>query len=91
MNLDELDNELVRMGRQPVPAPRPEFVRSLLDRIELDEDLPTPVPIQMARRDPWARFRMVAVGAVAAALLSAVGLVSVLRDGLQLSRRSPDH
>lgn len=81
MNLDELENELVRMGRRPVPAPRPEFVRSLLDRIELDEDLPTPVPIQMARRDPWARFRMVAVGAVAAALLSAVGLVSVLRDG----------
>src|SRR4051812_42953357 len=69
------------MGRRPVPAPRPEFVRSLLDRIELDEDLPTPVPIQMARRDPWARFRMVAVGAIAAALLSAVGLVSVFKDG----------
>jgi hypothetical protein len=81
VNLDELHDELVRMGRRPVPAPRPEFVRSLLDRIELDEDLPTPVPIQMARRDPWARFRMVAVGAVAAAMLTAVGLVSVFRQG----------
>ena len=81
MNLDELHDELVRMGRRPVPAPRPELVRSLLDRIELDEDLPTPVPIQMARRDPWVRFRMVAVGAIAAALLSAVGLVSVFKDG----------
>ena len=42
MNLDELHDELVRMGRRPVPAPRPEFVKSLLDRIQLDEDLPHP-------------------------------------------------
>jgi hypothetical protein len=83
VNLDELHDELVRMGRRPVPAPRPEFVRSLLDRIQLDEDLPAPLPIELAprRREPWARFRMVAIGAVAAALLSVVGLVSVFRDG----------
>jgi hypothetical protein len=80
VNLDELHDELVRMGRRPVPAPRPEFVKSLLERIQLSEDLPTPEPIQLARRQPWARLRMVAVGAIAAAALSAVGVFSLLRD-----------
>ena len=37
----------------------------------------------MARRDPWARFRMVAVGAMAAALLSALVLCVLLLRGRQ--------
>jgi hypothetical protein len=80
MNTNELHEELLRMGRQPVPPPRQEFVEELLARINLGEDLPVPAPIQLVPRQPWIRFRMVAAGAVAAALLAAVGLFSLARE-----------
>lgn len=81
MNTDELREELQRLGRQPVPAPRRDFVEGLLTRIQLAEDLAVPAPIQLVPRQPWAKFRMVAAGAVAAALLAAVGLFSLFQAG----------
>jgi hypothetical protein len=81
VNTDELREELQRLGRQPVPAPRPDFVEGLLTRIQLTEDLQVPAPIQLVPRQPWAKFRMVAAGAVAAALLAAVGLFSLFQGG----------
>lgn len=80
MDTNELHEELLRMGRRPVPAPRQEFVEDLLARIKLAEDLPLPAPMQLVPRQPWARFRMVAAGAVAAALLAAVGLFSLAKE-----------
>ncbi|MEA3215091.1 MAG: hypothetical protein QOJ19_1247 [Acidimicrobiia bacterium] len=80
MDTNELHEELLRMGRRPVPAPRQEFVEDLLARIKVAEDLPMPAPIQLVPRQPWARFRMVAAGAVAAALLAAVGLFSLAKE-----------
>jgi len=79
--MDDLHDQLVQMGRRPVPAPRPEFVKSLLERIQLGEDLPVPEPIPLTRRQPWARARMVAVGAIAASVLAAFGLFSLVRQG----------
>lgn len=80
MDTNELHEELLRIGRQPVPPPRQEFVDELLARIKLGDDLPAPAPIQLVPRQPWIRFRMVAAGAVAAALLAAVGLFSLARE-----------
>ncbi len=80
-DLDDLRDELERLGRRPVPAPRAEFVDDLLARIVGDDatgEVPAPLPLRPAARRRFAQPRAVALVSVAAALLLAVGVVGML-------------
>ena len=78
---DDLRAQLEKIGRLPVPEPRPEFTDSLLTRLHAIDQLsvaPVP-PAAPALHQPWLRMRMIAAGAVAAGILSAVGYITMLR------------
>ena len=77
----DLHDQLERLGRRPVPPPRPEFVESLLARIQLTDDLREPAPVIYLRRKTWAGARVVFAGAAAAVLLGAVGMLALARGG----------
>lgn len=81
MNDHDLHDQLERLGRRPVPPPRPEFVESLLARIQLTDDLREPAPVIYMRRQRWARARVAVAGAAAAVLLGAVGVLAMARGG----------
>lgn len=81
MSDHDLHDQLERLGRQPVPPPRPEFVESLLARIQLTDDLREPAPVIYLRRQSWAKARLAVAGAAAAVLLGAVGMVALARGG----------
>lgn len=81
MNDHDLHDQLERLGRRPVPPPRPEFVESLLARIQLTDDLREPAPVIYMRRQRWARARVAVAGAAAAVLLGAVGMLALARGG----------
>lgn len=81
MNHEDLHEKLERMGREPVPEPRKEFVDSLLPRLQMVDDLTSVAPTPAQLRQPWARLRLIAVGGVAAVLLGAVGFLSLVNTG----------
>ncbi|MDY7101094.1 MAG: hypothetical protein S0880_07895 [Actinomycetota bacterium] len=81
MNHEDLHETLERMGREPVPEPRKEFVDSLLPRLQMVDDLTSVAPTPAQLRQPWARMRLIAVGGVAAVLLGAVGFLSLVGTG----------
>jgi hypothetical protein len=81
VNDHDLHEQLERLGRRPVPPPRPEFVESLLARIQLTDDLCEPAPVVYLRRQNWARARVAFAGAAAAVLLGAVGMLALARGG----------
>ena len=64
MSGHDLHEQLERLGRRPVPPPRPEFVESLLERIQLTDDLSEPAPVIYLRRQSWARARVAVAGVV---------------------------
>lgn len=83
-DLDDLREELQRLGRRPVPAPRHEFVDGLLVRLVGDADVgsrPAPAPLRPPVRRRFAPIRTVALGSIAAALLLAVGLAGLFARG----------
>ncbi|MPY93696.1 MAG: hypothetical protein GEV08_11735 [Acidimicrobiia bacterium] len=81
MSEHDLHDQLERLGRRPVPPPRPEFVENLLARIQLTDDLSEPAPVIYLRRQSWARVRMAVAGVAAAVLLGAVGMLALARGG----------
>lgn len=78
-----LHEQLTDLGSRPAPAPRPEFVEALLDRLlndEVTDDLTVaPVVALDSRRRLVAKFAWVA--SVAAALVIAVAAVSLVSGG----------
>ncbi len=80
MNDHDLHDQLERLGRRPVPPPRPEFVETLLARIQLTDDLSVPSNVVPMRRQNWAKARFAVVGVAAAVLLGAVGMVALAQD-----------
>ena len=80
MKLDDLQEQLTRLGQQPVPAPRSEFAEALLARIQHDHQhsgVVAPVISLTSAHRRNQRMRRVALGALAAASLAAVGVISL--------------
>lgn len=80
MSYEELRDRLEQAGRRPVPAPRKEFVDSLLARIELGDEIDLPRPVPLAARRATRRLRLTAVVGMAAAMLAVVGVLATLRS-----------
>jgi hypothetical protein len=82
-DLDDLRVQLERLGRRPVPTPRPEFADELLRRLQSGEAdvLPMPTPLHDRDRRRRAPVRIAALGSIAAALLLVIGVLSVLSGG----------
>ena len=57
MNVEDLQEELMQLGRRPVPGPRPEFVETLLARIQLPDEAARLAPvISLSARRPLLRL-----------------------------------
>jgi hypothetical protein len=83
-NIDDLRDQLERLGRRPVPTPRPEFADELLRRLQVGEAtdvLPMPTPIGPRERRKAVPARIVAMGSIAAALLLVIGLIGLTSGG----------
>lgn len=87
MNEHDVHDELERLGRRPVPAPRAEFVETLLARIQLTDDVVATGTVTSLDSRRRRRARAVLAGAAAAAVLAVVGLVALSSGG---GNQSPD-
>jgi hypothetical protein len=84
-NIDDLRDQLERLGRRPVPMPRPEFADKLLRDLQSGETstdvLPMPTPIGSRERRKRVPARLVAMGSIAAALVLVIGLIGLTGRG----------
>jgi hypothetical protein len=84
-NIDDLRDQLERLGRRPVPMPRPEFADKLLRDLQSGETstdvLPMPTPIGSRERRKRVPARLVAMGSIAAALVLVIGLIGLTTGG----------
>lgn len=74
----DIQEQLTRLGSRPTPAPRPEFVEGLLERLLADDVDTDPTVVPFERRGHRLAGKVVWMASAAAALLIAVLAVSVI-------------